>query len=332
MRKKKRIELDGNNVVVIPFYSFRACYYLLKSKLLFVQHSVWLDFCSAPFTINNFERRLVVNLWHGIPIKDISHHNTGLINKSMLLEMPSYRIIASSELDLENMKKTFYLSKPENFWITGLPRNDYLLNPIVPNLYQDQLNNVVKIKNNQKLILYVPTYRETNSGGYNYEFTNEELQTLNNFLVSNNCILGVRYHIYRKPATISNLLGLTNVFDMSETVVSDVRIAIRKADIVITDYSSIFVDALYVDKACISFAYDYEQYMAEQRGFFYNFDEIFPGPICYSFNQLLDSVKYTLSSYSPNINNHVKMKLFKYLDAENSKRVLLKIKEELNFQ
>jgi len=51
------------------------------------------------------------------------------------------------------------------------------------------------------------------------------------------------------------------------------------AEILITDYSSIWVDYLALDRPVIGFVPDRHRYETEDRGFITNFGEIFPGPL-----------------------------------------------------
>jgi CDP-glycerol glycerophosphotransferase len=330
--KQVDIEENGNNVVIVKMNSFKAIWYIMRSNIIFVQHSVWLDLAKAKYQIIDPFSRIIINLWHGIPIKDISHKNTGIINKRSLKEMPNYKIITSSETDKKNMQKAFYKTNEKDFWITGIPRNDFLITPEneLPETYKKELAILSDLIGDKKLFLYAPTYRETNVSGSYYDFSEEELDRLEDILVQQNAVLGIRYHIYRKPDCHKRILNRKNTIDLSAEVISDVRLIIRKSDLIITDYSSLYVDALYIEKKCISFAYDYEHYLKTQRGFFYDFEAIFPGKICLNFDELMK----TISNYSQ-VNSkeeikkiqNIQSKLFKYIDTNNSQRVVDKVKE-----
>ena len=328
------IDAYGENILIIPMNSFKAIWFLLRSNIIFVQHSVWLDLSKAIFQIKYPLGRKIINLWHGIPIKDISHVNTGIINDRSILEMPNYKVITSSAKDRENMQKAFNRTKKEDFWITGLPRNDFLIinEEELPDLYKLELEKLRSIINGKRLLLYAPTYRETNAGGAYYNFTQKELDSLERYLIKNNSILGLRYHIYRKPGFHQKLLKRKSIINLSAEIISDVRLVIRESDLIITDYSSLFVDALYIDKKCISFAYDYEHYLKTQRGFFYDFKSIFPGEICLNFNDLMEAISNANKPYSDNqiqrIRN-IQSILFEKIDCSNSARVVHKVKELL---
>ena len=336
LTKSKKVNVYGENIIVIPINSIRAIWYIFRSNVIFIQHSIWLDLSQSKYQLIYPFSRHIINLWHGVAIKDISHPNTGIVNNRSELEIPNYSVIASSSRDAENMKKAFHLAKKENFWVTGLPRNDFLKmdENNLPHSYQKELNSLRVIKRDKRLILYAPTYREVQSGGRQYEFTELELVQLNEYLIKANAILGLRYHIYRKPNSYEKLLSFENIIEISEEMVSDVRLIIRESDLIITDYSSLYVDALYIDKPCLSFSYDYDHYMKNQRGFFYDFDSIFPGKICKSFDilmcELYKNVNFNRQSSNEIVKiNKIKKTLFKYNDSNNSQRVIDNVMEFL---
>ena len=333
LRRRADLSVEGKNVVILPMRSPLAVWYLLRSGILFVQHSVWLDFAEARYQIVDPLDRKIINLWHGIPIKDISHRNTGIVNERALREMENYRIIASSENDCRNMQKAFFKTPRDRFWITGLPRNDFLVREErrLPEICRKDIKAIRSLCGDKKLILYAPTYRETNvEGAGHYSFGDEELERLERWLRENDAIMGIRYHPYRRPKSYEKMLRRECFIDLSDEKVADVRIAIRMADTVITDYSSLYVDALYIFKRCISFAYDYEHYMQKQRGFFYDFEEVFPGPICKDFDSLLHALEETKKPISEQEREKItslQKLFFRYLDNNNAQRVVDRVRE-----
>ena len=227
-----KITVYGENIIIIPMNSFKAVWYLLRSNIIFVQHSVWLDLSKAIFQIKYPSGRKIVNLWHGIAIKDISHANTGIITNRSIFEMPNYKVITSSATDEKNMQKAFTGTQKEDFWITGLPRNDFLImnEKELPASYKLELKELRGLVNEKKLILYAPTYRETNVSGTYYDFSEEELDRLEIYLIKNNFVLGLRYHIYRKPDCHERILKRKSIIDLSGEIISDVRLIIRESN------------------------------------------------------------------------------------------------------
>ena len=331
LTKEKNIIIENAvNVEILKMSSFKAVWFLMRAKIIFVQHSVWLDLSKARYQMIFPWRRFLINLWHGIVVKDMSHPSSGIINFRGKLEMPNYYVVSSSDSDEVIMKKTFFKTGINNFWITGLPRNDFLVMPEkeLPKLYKDELQTLRNRLNGKKLIIYTPTYRELNLGGVYYPFSSRELNDLKNYLHENNAVLGLRYHSYLQPDFIKELIDDEYIIDLSSEIISDVRMLIREAFIIITDYSSIYIDAMYLQKKLISFAYDIEHYQSIQRGFFYEFNEVFPGEICHTFDEMMQAlVKYEkpLTTIEKGKYDKITQLFFKYLDSKNTKRLVDKV-------
>ncbi len=333
LQRENNIIVDGVNVVVVPMRSFKGTFYLLRSSIIIVQHSIFYELRYSLLKDALLNKRKIINLWHGIPVKDISNIELGFMNKDILLELPSHHIVTSSSRDKINMIKTFYEVKEENFWITGLPRNDFLIieeKKLSTEIKKDILNIREKVKG-KKLLVYMPTYRDYRKEGYYYNFSSEEIRELQKYLEKNNAVLGLRYHPYNKPIELIDRLQKEKYFlDLSEDIVMNTVAIIREASVIITDYSSLFLDALYIQKRTISFAYDYNDYMQKQHGFFYDFKEIFPGDIAMSFEDLIVSLYSSDISNSAEYNMKIKgleALFFKYIDTNNSQRVVDKVKE-----
>jgi len=62
------------------------------------------------------------------------------------------------------------------------------------------------------------------------------------------------------------------------------------SDILVTDYSSMIFDYLLLNRPILLFAYDLGEYVKE-RGMYYNFEEISPGPILFNGKELIDAIK-----------------------------------------
>ena len=75
----------------------------------------------------DFRRRKVVNLWHGITVKNLGYRIKKQSKDSLKSEIDNYRfMIGSSDLDSFAMQACFKKSG-KNIWLTGLPRNDLLV-------------------------------------------------------------------------------------------------------------------------------------------------------------------------------------------------------------
>lgn len=324
LQREAPVEVDGANVRVLPMSSYRAAWALLRSKVVFVQHSMWLDYAHCKHQALFHHARRIINLWHGIPLKDISHANTGIHGRRGLREMPHYHLICSSETDRGHMRRAFHRTPARNLHLTGIPRSDALLSPegTLPPPYRADLARVRADLKGRRLVLYAPTYRETQSGGSLYEFSDAELDALAAFCEQQGFVFGLRYHPYRRPPFMARLTS-HGFLDLSTDAYPDVRVLVRSTDLLVTDYSSVFLDALYANVPCLSFAYDYDHYAAQQRGFFYSFEELFGPLLLRSFPELMRALQTHAAGMSPPTpRKHLLQSFFAHHDSGNADRVV----------
>lgn len=336
------------NTTIVKIYSLKGLYLLSKCKVIFLTHSISMDlsirYGNKLFSIikPRLSNRIIVNLWHAITLKRLlalTNENVQKITNRVAYnrkERGYYKgLISSSNIDSYAMATMFYPIKYENVWITGIPRNDFLLKPKheLPSYIFNDIEKLERIRKNKKLVLYAPTYRQSHaidSASY-YQFTIEEIEKLKNLLIKNNAILGFRMHYFRnstKLFNIENFIDNKVFFDLGHNAINEISAAVRCSDIVITDYSSVYIDALYINKPVLSFAYDLENYQSNQDGILYDLELAFPSKVLKEFNELLESLEKELI-----LNNQVQSQKYKdtqrfflkYLDTSNASRIVNKI-------
>ncbi len=326
---------NAENTIIVNLLSFKGLWLLVQCKVIFVQHSLLRDFRLQSYLYRQLllRRAFIVNLWHGIAIKYIQY----LDNTSVGLDENRYYdlVISSSKTDRMVMASAFYPITVDKVAVTGLPRNDYLIKEKgeLPQSYNRQLDALDKIKGAKKLIVYAPTYREIKKGGDYYLFSTDEIAQLRAMLKQNNTVLGFRAHYYKNSKVNYELLVDNEVFfNLGQETFSDMNMIIRNADLIITDYSSLFVDALYINKPVINFVYDLEHYSKTQRGLFYDFENVAPGKICTTFEMLVPSIKNFLDSKSiidTEKYDFLKKLFFDAIDGENAERVVRFVKSKI---
>lgn len=337
------------NTVIVRHGTLAFFYYLSRAKVIFLANSISMDFSFrfperkyALLKINQ-KKRIVVNLWHGIPLKGVfytspeSHYKKIQKNSYRVNERVDYKgLVSSSKIDSYVMASSFYPLNYSQVWITGLPRNDFLLMDFndLPDYMRKSFDFIESIKNGKRLIIYAPTHRQkpgNSSESYEYyQFSESEIIRLKSFLIKNNMILGYRPHYFKSEVSnldMSYYIDNEYIFDFSLKYFDDFSMIARQMDMLITDYSSVFMDALFLNKPALSFAYDIESYKAEQDGLLYDLNSIFADYIFYNFEELLDCLDGIIVS-----NDHQsKMQdvFYSYIDSDNSQRVINKINESV---
>lgn len=314
---------------VLPMLSLRAIWRILRAKVILIEHSLYLDF--APLRTHGlfffaFSRRKIVNVWHGVPIKALDHVSSGLGIRPIRAELPYHHIVASSRVDRLAMANAFYPLDPNHVHITGIPRNDFLIRPEdqIPDYYRAQLRRIREIRKGRKLILYAPTYRELQFGGKYYEFSDNEIGRLRQILRKHEAVLAIRMHYHNRASQNDRMIDGDLIHDFDHAIIPDLGMIIRESHAVITDYSGLVVDAIYLEKPIIAFAYDRQHYTETQRGFIYPLEFIFPASICETFEELDRTLGLLLRDQQAEAfkNSAARQILFEHLDDRNSERVV----------
>lgn len=337
------------NYQAVQHGTFKAFWLLAQSKVVLLTHSISMDFSlrwpGGRFAVLklNTSKRVVVNLWHGIALKRLLQTANSTIRQHT--DRVPYRtqerrgyagLIASSDVDSYAMAAMFYPLNYQQIWLTGLPRNDFLAMPEtqLPLYIRDSLQTIRSIKQDKKLIVYAPTYRQVavSDSAYYYQFTDEEISQLKDFLRANNALLGYRPHYFNNSTEFFNLdqhIDNELIFDMSQITVPEFSALARECDLLVTDYSSVYIEALYLNKPVICFGYDIEHYRNQQDGLLYAMELAFPGPVVEEFAQLMPAIQDKLNATPQQIEQEqktAKQLFFKYQDCNNSQRVINKIK------
>lgn len=342
--------LDGAcNTEVVDVQSLRGLHELARCGLYLLTNAIALDmswrWADGSFSIvrPSLTKRLVVNLWHGIPLKRLF----ALANPEQRrrADRVAYRrkerrhyqgLIASSDVDRHAMAAIFHPLPPEHVWITGLPRNDFLLmaDERLPLFLRNEIDVIRKLKRGRRLLVYAPTFREdTFEGAECYQFSDEQVERLKALLRRHDAVMGFRMHYFRRGGRLFNLerhLDAECLVDLGHAVISEIAPVLREADLLLTDYSSVYIDALYLNKPVVSFAYDLEHYRSRQNGLLYDMDLAFPGTVVTEFDSLLQVLECELSQgglVDTGRYGFCRQLFFKHLDDGNAQRVLDRLRE-----
>jgi len=333
LTRSKHFEMDeesgGRNVVIVPLESREGQFYLLRSRHIFLKHSVKSNVgVELSPELHHFH-----NLWHGIPLKRI--HYASLDMQDRLDEIARGNrlltsVIAASRVDQNAMAVSWWPLTINDVWLTGLPRHDLILKPeaLLPADMQQQLHHLRSMLEGRKLLLFAPTFRADQNAGY-FRFTPEHRDALAALLAEKGYVMGVREHMADKARHYSGALTGEQFIAVPESVFPCVEMLLREADIVATDYSSTFVDFLLTGRPVVSFAYDYEHYVQTERGLFYDLEWSFPGNIAKSFPEFVVALEKAMGGMDPEetARYEQRKRLFlDYGDDGNSARVAERVR------
>ena len=339
-------QLEGAiNTEVVEHGTLRGLARLARCRVVFVTHSISMDFSlrwsGRAFSLLKLamNQRVVVNLWHGIPLKRLFYAANDDTRKH--LDRVPYRsqerrryagLIASSEIDSYAMAAMFFPLNYQQMWITGLPRHDFLTTDEarLPRDIRESVEMIRHRRQGRKLVVYAPTYRQTgiNPDARYYQFSDDEIARLKAVLRANGAILGYRPHYFKNSREYFNLdqyIDNDLILDCSQAVIPEFAALARECSLLVTDYSSVYIDTLYLGKPLISFAYDLEHYQTQQDGLLYDMSLAFPGPVCRTFTDVLAALETTLAAPSADLAAEqavARTLFFKYHDHMNSQRVV----------
>ncbi|MBI6925131.1 CDP-glycerol glycerophosphotransferase family protein [Pseudomonas putida] len=333
--RTKIVQASGINVVHVPLKSREGQLYLLQATYIFIKHTPWRN---TIYPLNPDLHRFI-NLWHGIPLKRIGFTSLDMADKldaSAKEHDKCHCVIASSKIDRLAMASAFYPLSYHDVWVTGLPRNDVILRDEIslPADFQAQLQRLRVGLRGRRLVMYAPTFRNGQESSL-YDFSESDIEALVLCLRDNNAVLGIREHMAAKHDSYLARLADTNVplIDLGRQHFSDIELIYREADVLITDYSSCFIDFMLTGKPEICFAYDYTAYATSERGLFYELQDVFPGPICSTAEDVVMSLRKYFDGQilEPRDQYVVKQKFFfDYIDDNNTERVLKIIFDEID--
>ncbi len=228
---------------------------------------VWVSNSGIDRGLNlRFKKILNVNTWHGTPFKRMGEDikTKECINLAAKRKLDKRSIYcAQSEHDKEIFKRLFNAAE-ECFLICDLPRNDQILK------YNEEdkkrIRERIGLPKDKKIILYAPTFRDYawDKNGENYIKPPIDLKKWEQALGGEYVLL------FRAHYAITAALALQEnefVRDVSSyPTLNDLYVI---ADVLISDYSSVFFDYAILDRPMFCFAYDFAEYN-EKRGVYEN--------------------------------------------------------------
>ncbi|MCT7942584.1 CDP-glycerol glycerophosphotransferase family protein [Shewanella holmiensis] len=251
----------------------------LRWSLLGVWHSATAKFYVYNTYIGDINQYLAkgavkINLWHGSPLKQIEfdisngplfqvYHPQNIMQK--LIAKAQYHqqyvrpnlMVAPSDM----VKKLFcsgFRINDEQLLTCGNPRTDYYQRYKSEDWLQLQLPI-----NTQQVILYAPSWRDSHLDSATNIYTQAiDFERLSSQLQKSNQCLLLRLHPNEAhlATEMSQYPHIINI-----TFWDDIYGILEKIDLLITDYSSIYIDALQYPCDIAFFLFDKTHYQAECR-------------------------------------------------------------------
>lgn len=250
---------------------------------------VWFTSAGLPaYGIGLHKKRLIINLWHGVPLKKIALLDPNLKKAARIyfkkIFSENYTCILTNSHELIPLMARSFAVSEDKIKVWGQPRNDGLFQKndcreILGQLFPD-------LPEYTKTVLYAPTFRDYGQVQL-FPFKDFDQEQLEAFLEEKNMLLFIRTHV-AEQGSAAPYLGKRIRFLGNEQA-EDVTGILNIFDCLITDYSSIYIDYLLTDKPMIFLPYDRQQYL-DGRGMNFDYDDVTPGPKPETFNDFLDAL------------------------------------------
>lgn len=250
---------------------------------------VWFTSAGLPaYGIGLHKKRLIINLWHGVPLKKIALLDPNLKKAARIyfkkIFSENYTCILTTSHELIPLMARSFAVSEDKIKVWGQPRNDGLFQKndcreILGQLFPD-------LPEYTKTVLYAPTFRDYGQVQL-FPFKDFDQKQLEAFLEEKNMLLFIRTHV-AEQGSAAPYLGKRIRFLGNEQA-EDVTGILNIFDCLITDYSSIYIDYLLTDKPMIFLPYDRQQYL-DGRGMNFDYDDVTPGPKPETFNDFLDAL------------------------------------------
>ena len=310
---------------VVYAWSFKGLFLFLRTRNVIISYGI----SAAPFSPYYLHEKYkhVIYLGHGIPMKKMGLQTKAWQKYGKRYQLQKYSYMAACS-PLEQVLHGAGFNIDINYvWVSGLPRNDYLLSA-----NNDKALTAKYPYLNQKVILYAPTWREETQSAEFFPFQDFDSDQLDAFLEKEQAYILLRGHkedIKRDDALSRfDVSKMKRVIKADQDLFPDVYELLPYVDVLVSDYSSIWIDYLLLDRPIIFVPYDLEDYK-KTKGLFLEFEKNTPGFKSNSYKEF----EYQIETYLNKPQEHadwrkdIRDMYHAYQDGNSSERVYQLIKE-----
>lgn len=273
--KKKNVKFVREKFKNDTIRTFLSQYYAKTAKYVIYTHSMrWIE---------PMEGQIWLNLWHGCGYKSAKGNSDFIHFDYCLVPGEVFR----------ETKAEFFNTPKERFLTMGYPRYDLMLGDAANG--KRFLNSL--LPGHKRVVMWMPTYRKSIREHLNEDtlvspfdiplmYCRKDWMVLDKICRENEILLVVKRHYLQQIYTLDRI-PFTNVLFIEEDDLkkNDVQLyeVLAATDALITDYSSVAIDFLLVDRPIAFTLDDFDNYK-HSRGFVFEDPlEYMPGHHLFSF-------------------------------------------------
>jgi len=280
---------EGKGLEIVPRFSLKWLFKMARAEF-------WVSNSRLPLWIPKPKHTTYLQTWHGTPLKKLAADmdevhmpgtSTEKYKENFLFEARNWDyLISPNAYSSKIFRSAFRFDK--KIIESGYPRNDILYNNVEKE-YTDRLKKEFDLPVDKKVILYAPTWRDDQfyqKGKYKFDLE-LDLKKLRKELGSDYIVILRMHYLVAENFDLAPYEGFAYDFSNYE----DIRELYLIADLLITDYSSVFFDYGNLGRPMIFYVYDIETYRDKLRGFYFDFEKTAPGPLVKTTDQVIDYIK-----------------------------------------
>ena len=296
--KKHRFLKENPNTIVV-----KQTARIYERKLAGAKY--WITNYRVPDHIWPQKDQVYVQCWHGTPLKRLGYDletsenaidSIADIRKKYAMDAAKFNYILSPSgfasekfISAWNLKET---NMEDKVMEIGYPRDDFLINHTPEDIRM--IKEKLEIPEDKKVILYAPTWRDNQheaGTGFTYDL-NVDFDALREKLGDEYVILFRVHYLVASKFSFDDYEGF--IYNVSNY--DDINHLYLIADLLITDYSSVFFDYGILKKPMLFYMYDLDDYKDSIRGFYFGIDKL-PGRIITKEEELPDAIRDSIDNF-----------------------------------
>lgn len=297
-------------------------------------HYVFLnDACNVTSCIPLRKGTKIYQLWHACgAFKKFGMSTAELIfgdNRKSLERYPnygnlSYVTVSSPEViwayeEAMNLKDT-----KTQVVATGVSRTDVFYDQHFIEQSKAAVYSVCLAAENKKIILYAPTFRGRVAKAESPDCL--DIPAMKRAL-GDEYVLLIKHHPFVKQPPVVPEDCADFAMDVTKSLEIDQLLC--ASDVCVSDYSSLIFEYSLFERPMIFFAYDLDDYF-DWRGFYYNYDELTPGPVVKETEEIIDYIRHLDTRFDQAQVHAFKEKFMSSCDGHATDRIMALVLNSAN--
>lgn len=297
-------------------------------------HYVFLnDACNVTSCIPLRKGTKIYQLWHACgAFKKFGMSTSELIfgdNRKTLEKYPnygnlSYVTVSSPEViwayeEAMNLKDT-----KTQVVATGVSRTDVFYDQHFIEQSKAAVYSVCPAAENKKIILYAPTFRGRVAKAESPDCL--DIPAMKRAL-GDEYVLLIKHHPFVKQPPVVPEDCADFAMDVTKSLEIDQLLC--ASDVCVSDYSSLIFEYSLFERPMIFFAYDLDDYF-DWRGFYYNYDELTPGPVVKETEEIIDYIRHLDARFDKAQVHAFKEKFMSSCDGHATDRIMALVLNSAN--